>query len=196
APRGGNAPAGRGSDQPRDIYALRAAAAGITGAGVPGRGPGDRDRRGAPAAGAPGRGPGGPSRGGRGKRKTREQIEQELLTARNNVNKVMASLSRTPVAKARLKDRKAEGEGGGEEQKRILNVSEFVTIGELAGLMNVLPAQVIAKCMELGMMVTINQRLDHEIIALVADEFGYTAKLMDEYAQETEDESADDEAGG
>src|SRR5690606_12035236 len=144
-------------------------------------------------------GPGGPSRGpgpaprGRGKRKTREQIEQELLSARNNVSKVMASLSRTPGGKARLKDRKAGGEEGGDEAKRVLNVSEFVTIGELAGLMNVLPAQVIAKCMELGMMVTINQRLDHEIIALVADEFGYTAKLMDEYAQETDAEETEEE---
>jgi translation initiation factor IF-2 len=47
-----------------------------------------------------------------------------------------------------------------------------------------MPAQVIAKCMEMGMMVTINQRLDHETIALIADEFGYEAHLMDEYAQD------------
>src|SRR5690606_15673562 len=132
----------------------------------------------------PSRGP-GPAPRGRGKRKTREQIEQELLSARNNVSKVMASLSRTPGGKARLKDRKAGGEEGGDEAKRSLNVGEFVTIGELAGLMNVMPAQVIAKCMEMGMMVTINQRLDHETIAVIADEFGYEAHLMDEYAQDS-----------
>src|SRR5690606_2725612 len=110
--------------------------------------------------------------------------------------KVMASLSRTPGGKARLKDRKGEGEEGGDDVKRTLNVSEFVTMGELAGLMNVLPAQVIAKRMELGMMVTINQRLDHEIIALVADEFGYTAKLMDEYAQEAAAEEGEEDVEG
>ncbi|MCD6023503.1 MAG: infB [Fibrobacteria bacterium] len=202
----GGAGPSRPFDGPKDAYALRAQAAGVTGTGIPGRGPGDRDRRGpggpgAGASGGPGRGPGGPGAGGpasrgRGKRKTREQIEQELLAARNNVSKVMASLSRTPGGKARLKDRKEGGEDEGEESKRILQVSEFVTIGELAGLMNVLPAQVIAKCMELGMMVTINQRLDHEIIGLVADEFGYTAELMDEYAQEAAAEEGDEETGG
>ncbi len=183
---------GRGADAPKDMYALRAQSAGVTG-GAPARGPGDKRPGGPGAPGGPGRGP-GPAPRGRGKRKTREQIEQELLSARNNVSKVMASLSRTPGGKARFKDRKAGGEEGGDETKRVLNVSEFVTIGELAGLMNVLPAQVIAKCMELGMMVTINQRLDHEIIALVADEFGYTAKLMDEYAQEADAEEAEEES--
>ena len=199
------APRTGGFDGPKDIYALRAQSAGVTGGGAPGRGPGDRDRRdgpgtgGAPggAPGGPGRsGPGGPpARGGRGKRKTREQIEQELLSARNNVSKVMASLSRTP-GKARLKDRKDEEGAEGDQAKRVLNVSEFVTMGELAGLMNVLPAQVIAKCMELGMMVTINQRLDHEIIALVADEFGYSAQLMDEYTQEAAAEEGEEDAAG
>jgi translation initiation factor IF-2 len=197
----GPARTGGGFDAPKDIYAQRAAAAGVTGTGAPGRGPGDRDRRDGPGGGAPGgpgrSGPGGPPAArGRGKRKTREQIEQELLSARNNVSKVMASLSRTPGGKNRLKDRKEEEGAEGDQPKRVLNVSEFVTMGELAGLMNVLPAQVIAKCMELGMMVTINQRLDHEIIALVADEFGYSAQLMDEYAQEAAAEEGEEEAAG
>ncbi len=92
----------------------------------------------------------------------------------------MASLSRTP-GKGKFKGRK-ESEDAEPGSRRLLNVGEFISIGELAGLMNVLPAQVIAKCMELGMMVTINQRLDYETIALIADEFGFDAKLMDEYA--------------
>jgi translation initiation factor IF-2 len=195
-----------GFDGPKDIYALRAQSAGVTGTGIPARGgPGDRDKDRRSGGGASTGAPGGPGRSGpggsggasrgRGKRKTREQIEQELLSARNNVSKVMASLSRTP-AKGRLKDRKDDEGEEGEQNKRVLNVSEFVTMGELAGLMNVLPAQVIAKCMELGMMVTINQRLDHEIIALVADEFGYAAHLMDEYAQEADAAEGDEEAAG
>jgi translation initiation factor IF-2 len=168
---------------------LRAQEAGV----VTGGGKSDRDKdkekeriREIGQGGAPGAASRG--RGGH-RRKSREQIEQELLEARNNVTKVMASLSRTP-AKGRLKDRKEDEDAAEGAGKRQLNVSEFVTIGELAGLMNALPAQVIAKCMELGMMVTINQRLDHEIIALVADEFGYEAHLMDEYVQDGLDEEA------
>ncbi len=130
------------------------------------------------------------SRGGGHKRKTKEQIEQELLEARNNVSKVMASLSKG--GKPKLKSRQEEDETETSEKRR-LNVGEFVTIGELAGLMSVMPAQVIAKCMEMGMMVTINQRLDHETIAVIADDFGYEAHLMDEYAQDAlVTEEADD----
>lgn len=175
-----------GFEPPKDIYALRAQSAGV----VAGPGKTDRDKekdraREQTRAASP-RGRGGH------RRKSRDQIEQELLEARNNVTKVMASLSRTP-GKARIKARKDDEGETGKENKRLLNVSEFVTIGELAGLMNVLPAQVIAKCMELGLMVTINQRLDHEVIALVADEFGYEAHLMDEYVQDAagEEEQAE-----
>ncbi len=171
----------RSFEPPKDIYALRAQEAGVVNTGWTDR---DKEKEKERARTEGGHTP--QRRGGGGhRRKSREQIEQELLAARNNVSKVMASLSRSPGAKGRLKNHKEEGEEEGSEEKKQLTVSEFVTIGELAGLMNVLPAQVIAKCMELGLMVTINQRLDHEIIALVADEFGYEAQLMDEYAQET-----------
>src|SRR5690606_31681522 len=93
---GTSRPPGRGFEPPKDIYALRAQAAGVTGTGAPGtRGPGDKERREGGARPAPG-GPPARGRGGH-RRKTREQIEQELLSARNNVSKVMASLSRNPV---------------------------------------------------------------------------------------------------
>ena len=79
--------------------------------------------------------------------------------------------------------------GGGQmmdapEEKRVLKVAEFITIAELANLLNVAPAQVIAKAMGMGLMVTINARLDHETIAIIADEFGFIAQLMDEYAED------------
>ncbi|MFC1476668.1 translation initiation factor IF-2, partial [Fibrobacterota bacterium] len=78
------------------------------------------------------------------------------------------------------------------EEKKELNVSEFVTANELANMMDIKPSEVITKCLELGLFVTINQRLDFETIELVVDEFGYTAKLMSEYASEEEDDSTDD----
>jgi translation initiation factor IF-2 len=190
---GGRGPAPRsdkpGTEQPRDVFAQRAHEAGVTSAGR-----GDRDKekekekekdrdKGAPRAPTRGRTGGGGGGGGH-RKKSREQIEAELLQARNNVTKVMASLSKSPnKPKGRKEKDDSTEEGAGEKQ--LLQVPEFVTIGELAGLMNALPARVIAKCMELGMMVTINQRLDHELMTLIAEEFGFEAELMDEYAQET-----------
>jgi translation initiation factor IF-2 len=76
--------------------------------------------------------------GGRGKRKTKEQIEAELLAARNNVTKVMASLSKNPAGKLRRDRKDEDGEDSG-EQRQILKVADFITIGELAGQLNVLP---------------------------------------------------------
>ncbi|MFC1584736.1 translation initiation factor IF-2 [Fibrobacterota bacterium] len=129
----------------------------------------------------------------RGKRKkTKEQIEQELSALKSNVNKVMVTLSR---GEQKVRYRKEKTEGTQREEKRFLQVPEFVSISELAALMNITPNRAIAKCMELGMMVTINQRLDHETIAIIADEFGFKVKLMDEYTEEviSEEEEQDEE---
>ncbi len=85
-----------------------------------------------------------------------------------------------------------------ELEQNVLKVTEFVTVNDLATLMNNTPVtKVIAACMSLGMMVSINQRLDAETLVLVAEEFGYevefvTANLTDAIAQsETEDTDED-----
>ena len=70
-----------------------------------------------------------------------------------------ADLSKKPVKKVYRKEHNDNGSG---EEKKILKTSDFITVGELAGLMDQMPARVIAKCMEMGMMVTINARLDFE----------------------------------
>lgn len=104
----------------------------------------------------------------------------------------MASLSKNPVKKVYHKDKAASSDG---EQKKILKTSDFITVGELAGMMDQMPARVIAKCMEMGMMVTINARLDFETIQVLADEFGYDAQLMEEYEEEVlgvDDSQAED----
>ena len=64
----------------------------------------------------------------------------------------------------------------GEDNK--LQVTEFVTVSELANLMDVSFAEVISKCMSLGIMVSINQRLDAEVIELVAGEFGFEVEFF------------------
>ena len=85
-----------------------------------------------------------------------------------------------------------------ELEQKVLKVTEFVTVNDLATLMNNTPVtKVIGACMSLGMMVSINQRLDAETLVLVAEEFGYevefvTANLTDAIAQsEAEDTEAD-----
>ena len=85
-----------------------------------------------------------------------------------------------------------------ELEQKVLKVTEFVTVNDLATLMNNTPVtKVIGACMSLGMMVSINQRLDAETLVLVAEEFGYevefvTANLTDAIAQgEAEDTDAD-----
>ncbi|WDF67159.1 translation initiation factor IF-2 [Sphingobacterium oryzagri] len=80
-------------------------------------------------------------------------------------------------------------------QSKILRVTEFVTANELANLMDTQVTQVISTCMSLGMFVSINQRLDAETLAIVADEFGYKIEFIKPEDEEvTELEEADDEA--
>ena len=82
-------------------------------------------------------------------------------------------------------------------ENKVLKVTEFVTVNDLATLMNNTPVvKVIGACMSLGMMVSINQRLDAETLVLVAEEFGYkvefvTAELSEEVAQQEPDKEED-----
>ncbi len=66
-----------------------------------------------------------------------------------------------------------------EQESKILKVTEFLAANELASMMNIAVTQVISSCFQLGMMVSINQRLDAETIQLVADNFGYEVEFVD-----------------
>ncbi|WP_185882423.1 translation initiation factor IF-2 [Blattabacterium cuenoti] len=74
-----------------------------------------------------------------------------------------------------------------------IKLAEFTTVNELASMMNINPADVIVVCMSLGIMVTMNQRLDAEIITLVADEFGYNVKFVGIDLEESIPEDKDTE---
>lgn len=69
-------------------------------------------------------------------------------------------------------------------QSRVLKLTEFVTANELATMMNISVNQVIATCMSLGLMVSINQRLDAETINIVAEEFGFTTEYVSQHVVE------------
>ncbi len=77
---------------------------------------------------------------------------------------------------------------------RTLKVTEFITVGELASLMNVSPTEVISACFSLGVMVTMNQRLEADTLLLVTDEFGYKIEFQDADLEEALEEIEDDEA--
>ena len=82
-----------------------------------------------------------------------------------------------------------------ELQQKVLKLTEFVTVSELATMMNISPTEIISACMSLGLFVSINQRLDAETINIVADEFGYNVEFVSvdiqEAIEEDEDESPD-----
>ena len=79
------------------------------------------------------------------------------------------------------------------ENSKILKVTEFVTVGEVATMMDVSPTQIISACMSLGMMVTMNQRLDAETITIVADEFNYSVEFIGAEVEESIQEEVDAE---
>lgn len=81
-----------------------------------------------------------------------------------------------------------------EKEKSILRVTEFVSVNELSSLMDVNVSEVIKKCIELGLMVSINQRLDRDTIILVADEFGFQVKFISEFAEDIIADEPDDES--
>ncbi len=77
-------------------------------------------------------------------------------------------------------------------EKKILKVTEFVTVSEVATMMNISPMEVISACMNLGLMVSINQRLDAEALVVVAEEFGFSVEFVSAEIQEAiNDEEAD-----
>ncbi|WP_026768474.1 translation initiation factor IF-2 [Asinibacterium sp. OR53] len=150
---------------------------------------------------------GGPQRGGnrsndRNPRRTPvedKEIDQKAIQEkiRETQAKLAGSGGRGKSLKAKYRrakrDEAAEAMGESAEDNK-LQVTEFITVSELANLMDVSFAEVIGKCMNLGIMVSINQRLDAEVIELVASEFGFEVEFigMDD-AQEMEEEDDEDD---
>ncbi len=96
--------------------------------------------------------------------------------------------------RSNMADRREEDRVEQELQSMVLKVTEFLSANELAKMMNVQVTQIIQACFTLGMMVSINQRLDAETISIVADEFGYTVEFVSAEIQEEVKEEEDDPA--
>jgi translation initiation factor IF-2 len=123
-------------------------------------------------------------------KEVKEAIRKTLLSMDDTVTS-MRAISR----KKKRREREAEEERRLEEKSREekkIRVTEFIAVNELANLMSVPVGDVIAKCIELGLMVSINQRLDVETITLVADEFGFEVEFQTEYTAEALEDLSDD----
>ncbi len=142
----------------------------------------------------------GHGRNDRFQRPDDKEIDQKQI--QDKIRETQAKLSgqsgRGKSLKARYRREKrqeaAEAMGGIGEDNR-LQVTEFVTVSELANLMDVNFTDIISKCMSLGIMVSINQRLDAEVIELVAGEFGYEVEFLglDDLDEDDDDDDFDDD---
>src|SRR5687767_8032744 len=140
--------------------------------------------------------------GRRDKRREVKEIDEKEIQEkiRETQAKLAGSGGRGKSLKAKYRKAKreemAEAMGDTEDSNKLL-VTEFISVSELANLMDVNFADVISKCMGLGIMVSINQRLDAEVIELVAGEFGFDVEFIDMEKQmemeEVEDEDPEDD---
>src|SRR6186997_2305734 len=167
--------------------------------GGPGGGPG----RGGPGGGPSG-GPGrsGPAQGAGGGRRDMRPREDKVIDEKEIQEKIRETQAKLAGAGGRGKSlkakyRKAKREeaaeaAGDSDEGNKLQLTEFISVSELANLMDVNFTDVISKCMGLGITVSINQRLDAEVIELVASEFGFDVEFID-MEKQMEMEDVDDE---
>lgn len=127
------------------------------------------------------------------KREVEETIKRTLLSMEETA---AASADRASARKKKRKE-KQDIQDKLDEQKLLdqnkIKVTEYIAVNELANLMNVSVSEVISKCISLGLMVSINQRLDVDTITLVADEFGFEVEFQEEYTADALEDAPDQE---
>ncbi len=166
-----------------------------------------------PGGGAPGAGSAGRTGGGRFNRGHAGagpgRREDKVIDAKEIQDKLKETQAKLAGAGGRGKslkakyrkakrDEQAELAGGATDESNKLQVTEFISVSELANLMDVSFADVISKCMSLGIMVSINQRLEADVIELVASEFNYEVEFIgveeaNEFDAEDEEDAEEDQ---
>jgi translation initiation factor IF-2 len=136
-------------------------------------------------------------KGGKGKPSDQKETVSEK-EIQEKIKSTMAKLAggKTKSAKSKYRKQKrddhAKTREEGEETDNILELTEFITVSELANLLEVTPTEVISKCFALGVMVSINQRLDADIIELVASEYEMDVKFINISDQDDDFEEPED----
>ena len=131
--------------------------------------------------------------------KDKDEIDEKVI--KDQISATLAKLTGKQqgagVIRAKIKKQKKKEQKEKElltqsqDQVKVIEVIEFITVNELANMLNVGVTDVITTCMHLGLMVSINQRLDAETITIVADEFGYEVVFTKESVNEPELEEMD-----
>ncbi|MEL6303400.1 MAG: translation initiation factor IF-2 [Bacteroidota bacterium] len=125
---------------------------------------------------------------------TEEEVQKQV---RETLEKLQGKANKGKGAKYRREKRdqhRQQTEKDLEQQElesKILKVTEFVTVNEMATMMNVSTTEIISACMSLGIMVTLNQRLDAETLSIVAEEFGYEVEFVTAEIEEAIEEEED-----
>ncbi len=135
------------------------------------------------------------------KRAVRTEVDEEEV--QKQIKETLARLTTKGKSKGSryrrekrelINQKNREVEDRMELEKNILKVTEFVSANELASMMNIPVTEIISTCMNLGLFVSINQRLDAETLSLLADEFGYKIEFVSAELQETVREEEDEES--
>ncbi len=123
-----------------------------------------------------------------------EEVQKQI---RETLEKLQGKSTKSKGAKYRRDKRSQHRQKSEEElaqmeaESKVLKVTEFITVGEVATMMNISSTEIISTCMTLGIMVTMNQRLDAETLSIVAEEFGYEVSFEKAELEENIDEEDD-----
>ena len=135
------------------------------------------------------------------KRKKVKKFEIDEKEVKETIRKTLLSMDDSAMSGRALQRKKKRREREAEQEKqqelkslegKKVKVNEYISASELANLMGVPVSDVISKCIELGLMVSINQRLDTDTITLVADEFGFQVEFQQEYTSEVLEDIEDE----
>jgi translation initiation factor IF-2 len=134
-------------------------------------------------------------KGHRAKDATQKEIDEAIRDTFAKIDEDSGSSARSQARKRKRKERIEEEKKNQElreSTKHILKVNEFLSTAELANLMGIDSNEIIKNCFKLGIMVSINQRLEKDIIEIICGDFGYTVEFMKEYEEENLEDSPDD----
>ena len=122
-----------------------------------------------------------------------EKRKEQEIEMKANVRKITDKISGGNKGRKKYKKERSDDDEF-EEESNIIQVSEFISVGDFAKMVDEEPPVVISVCIEkLGLFVTINQRIDFATIQLLAEEFGFEAQLMEEFEEQESEESEDNQ---
>ena len=127
------------------------------------------------------------------KQKKQKKSQVDIKEVENTVKKTLANID---TKSKKTKRRKVKTETGEIIEEKVIQVTEFISANDLANLMDVSASEIITKCLELGLVVSINQRLDLDTITLLAEEYEYKVEeqVAEEFIDDEEEEEQEDES--